>query len=144
MQAIVSDQSAIFVAQIIGTGPEFTVVAALELPRGNWVAFATVALANNGGTPGTTTIVQACFLLDGEIYSTQVQTDLAVADTDVGSVSGLRVVPLTAGLTLTKTQTLQVGCVTASPSIVMSQPTTITAIQVDSLTRIQDQAPGIS
>jgi hypothetical protein len=140
MRAFVSDQSEAFESLVIGTGPEFTIVASLELPRGHWVAFATVALANDNGTPGTTG-VQMGFLLDGEIYSTLVQTDFVNADTLEGSLSGFRVVPLTTGLTLDGPHTLQVGCVAASPFTVTSQPTTITAIQVESLTRIQDQFP---
>ena len=35
-----------FESLVIGTGPDFTVVAALELPPGSWVVFATVALAS--------------------------------------------------------------------------------------------------
>lgn len=140
MRAFVSDQSEGFESLVIGTGPEFTIVAFLELPRGSWVAFATVALGNDNGTPGTT-VVQMGFLLDGEIYSTLVQTDFVNADTLEGSLSGFRVVPLTTGLTLDGPHTLQVGCVAVSPFMVASQATTITAIQVESLTRIQDQFP---
>ncbi|MBV9208645.1 MAG: hypothetical protein JO037_25305 [Actinobacteria bacterium] len=136
MRAIVSDQSADFGAQPIGTGPEFTVIAALELPPGNWVAFATVALAANGA-PGTSS-VQAVFLLGGEIYSPAVQSDFVISDT----FEGFRVIPLTTGLAVHTRQILQVGCRASHPDAILSQPTTITAIQVDSVTRIQDQAPG--
>jgi len=139
MRAFVSDQGN-FVSLVIGTGPDFTVVAALELPPGSWVVFATVALAGTNGATGTSG-VQMGFLLDGEIYSTLVQSDFVVADTLDGSVSGFRVVPLTTGLALDRPQTVQVGCVATVPETVSSQPTTITAIQVESVTRIRDQYP---
>lgn len=87
-----------------------------------------------------TRIVQIAFLLDGKIYSTAVQSDFVVADTIDGSVSGFRVVPLTTGLALDRPQTVQVGCVTTRQDTVSSQLTTITAIQVDSVTRIRHQA----
>ena len=51
MRALVSDQSVDFESLVIGTGPQFTVVAFLELPPGSSVAFATVALAGTGGAP---------------------------------------------------------------------------------------------
>lgn len=137
IQAIVSDQSDQFSAQIIGNGPEFTVTAFLELPRGSWVAFATATFGSNGFIPGTSS-VQTVFLLDGDIYSTVVNSNFTVADNG----DGFLVVPLTTGLTLDTTQTLQVGCVASQPDIIMSQQTTITAIQVDSVTRIRNQAPG--
>ena len=134
IRAIVSDQSDQFDAQVIGTGPEFTVIAFLELPPGSWVAFATATLAS--GTPGTNG-VQTGFLLDGNLYSPVVNADFTVADNGAGFL----VVPLTTGLTLETTQTLQVGCVAAQPYTIESQQTTITAIQVDSMTRIRNQTP---
>jgi hypothetical protein len=140
MRAFVSDQGADFSSLVISTAPDFTVVAALELPPGSWVVFATVALAGTGATG--TSVVQMGFLLDGEIYSTLVQSDFVVAHTPDGSISGFRVVPLTSGLALDKRQTVQVGCVATQPDMVSSQQTTITAIQVDSVTRIRDQFPG--
>ncbi len=143
MRAIVSDQGN-FESLIIGTGPDFTVVAFLELPPGSWVVFATLALAAASGVTGNSS-VQTGFLLDGEIYSTLVQSDFVVADTVDGGVSGFRVVPLTTGLALDRPQTIQVGCVATEPATVSSQPTTITAIQVESVTRIRDQyPPGLS
>lgn len=143
MRAIVSDQGN-FESLIIGTGPDFTVVAFLELPPGSWVVFATLALAAASGVTGTSS-VQTGFLLDGEIYSTLVQSDFVVADTLDGGVSGFRVVPLTTGLALDRPQTIQVGCVATEPATVSSQPTTIMAIQVESVTRIRDQyPPGLS
>jgi hypothetical protein len=137
MRAFVSDQSAAFGSVVIGTGPDFTVVAALELPPGSWVVFATVALAGTGVTG--TSVVEMGFLLDGEIYSTLVQSDFVVADTLNNSIGGFRVVPLTTGLALDTRRTLQVGCVATQPNTVSSQPTTITAIQMESVTRIGDQ-----
>lgn len=139
MRAIVSDQGN-FESLNIGTGPDFTVVAFLELPPGSWVVFATVALAAASGITGTSGI-QTGFLLDGEIYSTLVQSDFVVADTSDGGVGGFRVVPLTTGLALDRPRTLQVGCVATQPDTACSQPTTITAIQVGSVTRIRDQYP---
>ena len=136
MRAFVSDQSGNWGTVVIGTGPDFTVVASLELPPGSWVVFATVGLAANGAT-GTST-VEMGFLLDGEIYGTFVQSDFVVADTLNNTISGFRVVPLTTGLALDTPQTLQVGCVATYPNVA-SQPTTITAIQVESVTRIVDQ-----
>jgi hypothetical protein len=105
------------------------------------VVFATVALAGATSATGTTA-VQTGFLLDGQVYSTLVQSDFVVADTLDGSISGFRVVPLTTGLVLDRSQTLQVGCLATRPGTVSSQPTTITAIQVESVTRIRDQFPG--
>jgi hypothetical protein len=134
IRAIVSDQSADFSAQIIGAGPEFTVTAFLELPPGSWVAFATATFVS--GTPGTN-VVQTGFLLDSDLYSPVVTADCTVA---VGG-GGYLVVPLTTGLTLETRQTLQVGCVAAQPYTIESQQTTITAIQVDSVTRIRNQTP---
>ena len=126
IRAIVSDQGN-FESLVIGTGPGFTVVAFLELPPGSWVVFATVALAAASGVTGTS-VVQTGFLLDGEIYSTFVQSDFVVADTLDGGVSGFRVVPLTTGLALDRPRTIQVGCTATEPETVSSQPTTITAI----------------
>ena len=139
MRAFVSDQGA-FESLVIGTGPDFTVVAALELPPGSWVVFATVALGSTNGVTGTS-IVQMAFLLDGNIYSTAVQSDFVIAET-ARTIGGFLVVPLTTGLALDRRQTVQVGCVATEPDTVSSQPTTITAIQVESLTRIRDQFPG--
>jgi hypothetical protein len=139
IRAIVSDQGDLFDAQIIGTGPEFTVTAFLELPRGSWVAFATATFGNSDFAPGTS-VVQAAFLLDGDLYSTIVNSNFTVPDNG----EGFLVVPLTTGLTLETTQTLQVGCLAARPNTIESQQTTITAIQVDSMTRIRNQAPGIT
>jgi hypothetical protein len=136
MRAFVSDQGANFSSLVIGTGPDFTVVAALELPPGSWVALAAATSVTG------TCVVQTGFLLDGQIYSTFVQSDFVVADTLDGGISGFRVVPLTTGLALDRPQTVQVGCVATQPDTVSSQPTTITAIQVESVTRIQDQFPG--
>lgn len=139
MRAFVSDQGA-FEAVVIGTGPDFTVVAALELPPGSWVVFATVALGSTNGVTGTST-VQMAFLLDGNIYSTAVQSNFVIAET-ARTIGGFLVVPLTTGLALDRRQTVQVGCVATEPDTVLSQPTTITAIQVESVTRIRDQFPG--
>jgi hypothetical protein len=143
MRTFVSDQGADFSSLVIGTGPDFTVVAALELPPGSWVVFATVALAAATNAPGTS-VVQTGFLLDGEVYSTLVQSDFVIGDTLDRAISGFLVVPLTTGLVLDRPQTVQVGCMATQPYTVSSQPTTITAIQVESLTRIQDQSPGSS
>jgi hypothetical protein len=143
MRTFVSDQGADFSSLVIGTGPDSTVVAALELPRGSWVVFATVALAAATSAAGTS-VVQTGFLLDGEVYGTFVQSDFAIGDTLDGTISGFRVVPLTTGLALDRPHTVQVGCVATQPYTVSSQPTTITAIQVESVTRIQDQFPGSS
>ena len=87
-----------------------------------------LALAAASGVTGTS--VQTGFLLDGEIYSTFVQSDFVVADILDGGVSGFRVVPLTTGLALDRPRTIQVGCMATEPETVSSQPTTITAIQV--------------
>ena len=114
-------------------------MAYLELSPGSWVASATVALGSATSATGTGT-VQIAFLLDGKIYSTAVQSDFVVADTV--DASGFQVVPLTTGLALDRPQTVQVGCVATQEDTVSFQPTTITAIQVDSVTRIRHQAPG--
>jgi hypothetical protein len=136
MRAFVSDQSSSFISVDIGTGfPDFTVVAALKLPPGSWVAFATVALAAAGGVLGTTT-VQMCFLLDGKPHSPSVQSDFTITNQFGGTIGGFQVVPLTTGLVLDTPKTLQVGCVATQKITVSSQPTTITAIEVESVTRI--------
>ena len=98
--------------------------------------FATVAFAGVGATG--TGVVETGFLLDGQVYSPFVQSDFVAPDGN-----GFRVVPLTTGLALDRPQTVQVGCVASQTTFVSSQPTTITAIQVESVTRIQDQSPGI-
>jgi hypothetical protein len=125
-RAIVADQSSSFGSVVIGTG---TVVASLKLPSGNWVVFATVALAGTGALG--TTVVQTMFALDGTLFGQEVQTDFTNTNT-----GGFRVVPLTTGMVLDKPKTLQVVCTAAQANIVSSQPTTITAIQVVSVTRI--------
>jgi hypothetical protein len=135
MRALVSDEE-VFTSVDIGTGPDFTVVAALKLPPGSWVVFATVALAAASNALGTYTI-QMLFQLDGAPYGTAVQTDFTIANQVGGSVGGFRVVPLTTGLVLDAPKTLQVGCVATQKNTVSSQPTTITAIQVESVTRIR-------
>lgn len=125
-QAIVSDQSSSFGSVVIGTG---SVVASLKLPPGSWAIFATVALAATGA-PGAT-VVQTMFALDGNLFGQEVQTDFTFTGT-----GGFRVVPLTTGMVLDKPKTLQVVCSAAQANMVSSQPTTITAIQVGSVTRI--------
>jgi hypothetical protein len=107
MQAFVADQSSSFVSVVIGTGPDLTVVASLNLLPGSWVVFATVALGSVSSVLGTT-VVQMMFLLDGEQYGTPVRSDFTIADV---TISGFRVVPLTTGLVLDTSKTLQVGCV---------------------------------
>ena len=141
MRAFVSDQGDSFESLVIGTGPDFTVVAALELPPGSWVVFATVTLASTSAIGNA--VVQIAFLLDGQVYSTEVKSDFVIAEAAGGGVSGgFLVVPLTTGLALDRRQTVQVGCVATQPDTVSSQQTTITAIQVESVTRIRDQSPG--
>jgi hypothetical protein len=134
MRAFVSDQSSSFNAKVIGGPPDSTVVASLELPPGSWVVFATVALGGNAA-PGTTASVQMFFQLDGEIYGEQVQSSFAIADQS-GVAIGFQVVPFTTGLVLDTLKTLQVACVASPANSVVSQPTTITAIEVESVTRI--------
>ena len=77
MQAFVSDQSSAFNSVVIGTGPDFTVVASLKLPPGSWVVFATVALGAATSALGTT-VVQIAFQLDGKLYGTAVQSDFTI------------------------------------------------------------------
>jgi hypothetical protein len=134
MRAFVSDQSSSFNAKVIGGPPNPTVVASLELPPGSWVVFATVALAGNAG-PGTTVSVQMFFELGGQIYGEDVQSNFTITDQS-GAVSGFQVVPFTTGLVLDTPKTLEVVCVATPADLVASQPTTITALEVGSLTRI--------
>jgi hypothetical protein len=89
VQAFVSDQSSAFNSVVIGTGPDFTVVASLKLPPGSWVVFATVALGAATSALGTT-VVQIAFQLDGKLYGTAVQSDFTITNTG-GSISGFRV-----------------------------------------------------
>jgi hypothetical protein len=112
--------------------PNPTVVASLQFPPGSWVVFATVALAGNAGT-GTTVSVQMFFELDGKIYGEDVQSSFTITDQS-GSVVGFQVVPFTTGLVLDTP--LQVVCVATPKDSAVSQPTTITAIEVGSVTRI--------
>ena len=126
LKAFVSDQSSGFGSVVIGTN---TVVASLQLPPGSWVTFATVALAPTGAIPGTT-VVQAMFALNGVPFSEAVQTDFTVTTSGLGFI----VFPLNSGVVLTQQNTLQVVCTATQPNIVSSQPTTITAVQVPSLT----------
>ena len=130
-QAIVSDQSSSFTSVVIDTG---TVVASLKLPPGSWVIFATVALAAATSALGTT-VVETMFTLDGKLFGQEVQTDFMITNTG-SSISGFGVVPLTTGVVLDKPKTLQVVCTATQANTVSSQPTTITAIQVGSVTRI--------
>jgi hypothetical protein len=60
MRAIVSDESGNFSSVEIGTGPDFTVIASVNLSPGHWVVFATVAFAATGG-PRDAIIVQMLF-----------------------------------------------------------------------------------
>jgi Transmembrane secretion effector len=50
MRTFVSDQGADFSSLVIGTGPDFTVVTALELPPGSRVVFATGSAVGAGAT----------------------------------------------------------------------------------------------
>jgi hypothetical protein len=131
MQAFVADQSTSFGSVVIDTG--ITIVASLDLLPGSWAIFATVALGTATSVLGTT-VVEVMFVIDGNPYGTAVKSDFTVADTG-GFISGFRVVPLTTGLAIDAPKTLQVGCVATRGSTVASQPTTITAIQVGSVTR---------
>jgi len=96
------------------------------------VVFATVALASATSVLGTS-VVEIMFQLDGN--GTAVQSDFTITNSG-GVISGFRVVPLTTGLVLDKPKTLQVGCRATEKNTVSSQPTTITAIQVESVNRI--------
>ena len=131
LKAFVSDQSSVFGSVVVGTN---TVVASLNLPAGSWVIFATVALAPTGGILGTT-VVQARFALNGVPFSQEVQTDFTVT-TSGNFFAGFTVFPLNSGVVLNQPKTLQVMCTATQPNIVSSQPTTITAIQVPSLTHV--------
>jgi hypothetical protein len=70
-------QSSSFSSVVIGTGPDFTVVASLKLVPGSWVVFATVALGSATSVIGTT-IVEVAFQLDGKLYGTTVQSDACI------------------------------------------------------------------
>jgi hypothetical protein len=129
VRAFVSDQSGNFGSVPVAVGDDFTVIAALTLEAGSYVVSATVALACN--QPDRTS-VSAMFLLDGIIYAGYVQ------DAMVGGANCFLVVPLMTGITLDHPATIQVGC-RADQAGVASQPTTITALQVESVTRIQNQ-----
>ena len=98
------------------------------------MVFATVALASATSVLGTS-VVEIMFQLDGNLYGTAVQSDFTITNSG-GVISGFRVVPLTTGLVLDKPKTLQVGCRATEKNTVSSQPTTITAIQVESVNRI--------
>ena len=135
MRVFVSDQSSSFNSVVIGTAPDSTVVASLKLPPGSWVVFATVALAAATSAPSTTT-VQLFFQLGGKLYGTSVQSDFTITDQSGGIISGFQVVPFTTGLVLDTPTTLQVACVATRKNTVSSQPTTIAAIEVESVTRI--------
>jgi len=132
MQALVSDQSDSFGSVVIGTAPSATIVASLKLHPGSWVVFATVAFASSGAV-GTTT-VQLQFRLDGKIFGQEVQSNFRA---EPAGNSGFLVVPLTTGLVLDTPKTLQIACVAGHAGLVTSQPTTITAIQVESVTLIR-------
>ena len=134
MRAFVSDQSSTFNSKVIGGPANPTVVASLALPQGSWVVFATVALTGNAG-PGTTVSVQMFFKLGAQIYGGEVQSNFTITDQS-GAVSGFQVVPFTTGLVLDTPKTLEVVCVATPADLVASQPTTITALEVGSLTRI--------
>jgi hypothetical protein len=129
VKAFVADQSGNFGSVAISAGADFTVIGALPLAPGSYVVFANIALA--GSAPDSTD-VQVTFLLDGTIYGEAVQ------DVVVGGPNGFLVVPLTTGLALDEPRTLQVAC-RATAVGVASQPTTIAAIQVESVARIRDQ-----
>jgi hypothetical protein len=134
MRAFVSDQSTSFNAKVIGGPPNPTVVASLQLPPGSWMVFATVALAGNAGI-GTTVSIQMFFELDGKLYGNEVQCNFTI--TEVASApSSFQVVPLTTGLVLDTSKALQIACVATPKDAAVSQPTTITAIEVGSVTRI--------
>jgi hypothetical protein len=134
MQALVSDQSASFGSVVIGTAPNATVVASLELPPGSWVVFATVAFASSGAVGKT--VVQLRLQLDGTAFGQEVQSNFFAEVAD-SSVAGFLVVPLTTGLVLDTPKTLQIACVAGHTGLVTSQPTTITAIRVESVTVIR-------
>jgi hypothetical protein len=131
VRAFVSDQSTSFTSQPIAGPPGRTVVASLDLPPGSWVVFATVALAGNDA-PGTAVNVQMYFEVGGQIYSGTIQCDFTISP----AFSAAQVVPFNTGLVLDTPKTLQVVCVAQPAKAAVSQPTTITAIEVGSVTRI--------
>ena len=98
------------------------------------MVFATVALAGNAGL-GTAVSVQMIFQLGGQIYGEEVQCNFTITDIS-NVVSGFQVVPLMTGLVLDTPKTLQIACVATPANSAASQPTTITAVEVGSLTRI--------
>ena len=133
MRALVADQSSSFGSVVIGTPPNRTVVASLQLSAGSWVVFATVAFATSG--PAGAAVVQLVFQLDGKIFGPEIQANFK-SEPIGNSISGFLVVPLTTGLVLDTHKTLQIACVATQQGLVTSQPTTITAIQVESVTRL--------
>jgi hypothetical protein len=96
------------------------------------VVFATVALASDAAVLGTTT-VQITFQLDDVAFGASVQSDFTVTNQSGGTLGGFQVVPLNTGLVLDRPGTLQVGCRATQKNMVSSQPSTITAIQVESV-----------
>lgn len=132
MRAIVSDQGLNFESGPVSAGNEFTVIAALELPRG--AGWSSPRLPWPLRPPDPSMSSPPCWL-DGNLYSPAVQSDM------VPDGNSFVAVPLMTGLALDRAQTVQVGC-RATAEGIACQMTTLAAIQVESVHRIGDQYLG--
>lgn len=103
---------------------DFTVIQTLSLPAGDYIANATPVVSVGG--PSDPFLVDCMFTLNGT----------RVGELSHGMVGGsfnnFLTLPLTAGFSIRRPQTLAVAC-RADPPGVYSQPTSITAIRVDNV-----------
>jgi hypothetical protein len=120
--AFLKDQRGSFSSQLINS-PSFVNIVTLSLPAGSYVVNATAALVG-----GATFVTAQCAInrASGAGLSDDLQATLG------GSANSFGVIPLTAAFTLTAADNVSLAC--RSNGNVSTQPSTIAAIQVATLT----------
>jgi hypothetical protein len=115
-----------FVSLHIGT--DFTDIQSLSLPAGKYILNASAVVGSNSVTPRP---IQCIFMVDG--FTKGEPASGAVGGTGTSMHTTLA---LTAGIRLLTRDKVTLACATDDPGAVFSQPSPITAIQVDRLTVI--------
>jgi hypothetical protein len=110
----------------IALGTEFTSIQNLTLPAGSYILNANAVLTSS--TPSAT-LIDCRFALNG------VSTGLLASGTigGNGATNQLMTLPLTYGFSASATRHVALECRAEFASIVFSQPSPITAVQVDEL-----------
>lgn len=111
-----------FTAEILHPG-KYATVSNLALPAGNYVLSSTAAFASQAST-GLTAV--QCSVVLGTSVVRSSQTSVAAR--------GFAVLPTTAAFTLPASTAVSIQCTASADSVISTQPSSMTAIRVGSLT----------